>query len=411
MPDDLHPGTRLRLRPTALAVGGDAVARDDHGQVVFVAGALPGEDVDAEVTDVHARYAHALAGEVIEASPDRQVPPCPHRRAGCGGCDLQHVAPAAQPGLKVELVRDALARLGRIAEPPVRAGEPLPTEGFRTTVRAGVEDSRAGLRRARSHELIAVDHCLVAHPLVDELLVEGRFGAASEVTLRAGPATGERLALLHPTADGARLPDDVVVVGTDELRGGRRAWYHDDIAGHRFRISATSFFQSRADGAAALVAEVTRAVEGNLGPGATVVDAYGGVGLFAASLASPKAVPAEEAVRAVLVERGASSVADARVNLAGHHAKVVRADVDRWRPPAADVVVADPARAGLGRRGAAAVTRAGAPVVVLVSCDPASLGRDAALLAGAGYRLDQAVVVDLFPHTHHIEVVSTFRLG
>ena len=89
--------------------------------------------------------------------------------------------------------------------------------------------------------------------MLDELIVEGTFGAATEVTLRVGAETGERLALVAPTRDGVRLPDDVRVVGADELAAGKRAWIHEIVAGRRWRISAESFFQTRPDGAAALV--------------------------------------------------------------------------------------------------------------------------------------------------------------
>jgi 23S rRNA (uracil1939-C5)-methyltransferase len=112
-----------------------------------------------------------------------------------------------------------------------------------------------------------------------------------------------------------------------------------------------------------------------------------------------------------VVERSASSVADARVNLGDLDVRVVRADVDRWRPSPVELVVADPSRQGLGRRGAASVARTAAAVVVLVSCDPAALGRDVRLLGEAGYRLERARLVDLFPQTHHLEVVTRFVPG
>jgi 23S rRNA (uracil1939-C5)-methyltransferase len=230
---------------------------------------------------------------------------------------------------------------------------------------------------------------------------EGRFGTASEVTLRCGARTGERVAVVAPNADGVSLPDDVRVVGDDELRAGRRAWFHEEVADVRFRISAASFFQARPDGADALVAAVRDAV-GDVDDRCRVVDAYAGVGLFSATVASG-------ARSIVAVERSASSVADARVNLAALPARVVRSDVERFRPTPADVVVADPARAGLGRVAVERLAATGAPALALVSCDPASFARDVGLLARAGYALDRATIVDLFGHTSHVEVVSAFR--
>jgi tRNA/tmRNA/rRNA uracil-C5-methylase (TrmA/RlmC/RlmD family) len=135
----------------------------------------------------------------------------------------------------------------------------------------------------------------------------------------------------------------------------------------------------------------------------TLLDAYTGVGLFAGSL-----IGGRPGWRAMAVENHRSSVADARTNLADLDARVIATTVERLRAPRADLVVADPARAGLGRSGASVLAATGAPRIVLVSCDPAAAGRDLALLRGHGYQPVEAVVVDLFPHTHHTEVVTRF---
>ena len=123
------------------------------------------------------------------------------------------------------------------------------------------------------------------------------------------------------------------------------------------------------------------------------------MGLFAGTIASS---------HATVVEFGASSIADARINLADVDHRVVKADVAHWGATRADVVVADPPRAGLGPRGVAKVAATGAERLALISCDPAALGRDARLLGDAGYELRTATVVDLFSHTSHVEVVSRF---
>lgn len=130
--------------------------------------------------------------------------------------------------------------------------------------------------------------------------------------------------------------------------------------------------------------------------------AYAGVGLSASVLGAARGV------RVVAVESEPAAVADARVNLADVDAEVVASEVGRWDPVRADVVVADPARSGLGRPGVAAVAATGAPRLVLVSCDPASLARDTTLLAAAGYRLAAVTLVDAFPDTFHVETVSRF---
>ncbi len=215
---------------------------------------------------------------------------------------------------------------------------------------------------------------------------------------------------MSPTRDGVRVPEDVLVVGTDELAAGKRAWIHEIVAGRRWRISADSFFQTRPDGAAALVdvagslsADLLDAESPRVERPWTLLDAYSGVGLFAGSLLDDR-----EGWRAVAVESNRSSVADARANLADLDARVIPTTVERLRAPRADLVVADPARAGLGRAGASVLAVTGAPRILLISCDPAAAGRDVALLRGHGYQPVESVVVDLFPHTHHTEVVTRF---
>jgi 23S rRNA (uracil1939-C5)-methyltransferase len=205
---------------------------------------------------------------------------------------------------------------------------------------------------------------------------------------------------VHGSRDDVLLPEDVRVVTEAELRGGSRAWYHEELAGRRWRVSARSFFQARPDGAEALVQAVALAVDGTLTTDAHLVDLYGGVGLFAGSL--------DPVGHVTVVESGASSVADARINLADRQARILKSDVARWRPARADVVVADPPRTGLGAARVAAIAATHAGRVALVSCDPAALGRDAKLLGAAGYELRSATLIDLFPHTSHVEVVSRF---
>lgn len=392
--------TSVVLRTTGVAAGGDAVARDDDGRVVFVTGALPGETVAVELDEEKPRFARGHAVEVLEPAAGRVAPPCAAVAAGCGGCTWQHVRPEAQRELKVDIVRDTLQRLGGVHEPRVDPGPQLPAHGFRTTVRVTVtEDGRPGFRRARSHEAVPADECLVAHPLLQDLLRTARFGdGTAEVTLRCGAATGERLVLGSPTAAGIDVGPEVVTVGEDDLRDGTAAAaaYHEEVAGRRFRISARSFFQTRADGAAALVEVVRAALAG--APHGPFVDAYGGVGLFGGTVADGRPV--------TLLEWSASSAADARVNLP--EARVLALDVARWRPAPAAVVVADPARAGLGTRAVDVLAATGATHLVLVSCDPASLGRDAGLLARHGFAHDGTTLVDLFPHTPHVEAVSLF---
>jgi 23S rRNA (uracil1939-C5)-methyltransferase len=218
--------------------------------------------------------------------------------------------------------------------------------------------------------------------------------------------------LAEPNATGVVVPDDVTVVGLDELRrrkGGRSASYHEEIAGRRWRISARSFFQPSPEGADALVAVATELAGDALGAG-PLVDFYGGVGLFAGTLgAAARAI--DPSVRISLVERTGSSLADARHNLTDLGVFVRPVAVERWRPEPASLVVADPAREGLREGGVAAVVATGTERLVLVSCDAASLGRDAALLRVEGFEPVESVLVDQFAMTSHVEVVTRFDRG
>lgn len=411
------PGDVVEIEVNAVVAGGDGISRGRDGKVIFVAHALAGERVRAIVTEARRDYCRAIVDEVIVPSPDRIVPRCPEVARGCGGCDLTYLDRGAQPNVKAGIVIDGLRRLGQITDPVVRPGLTLKRDGFRTTVRAAVVDGRAGFRMARSHDVVHVGRCGVIHPSLEELLVEGFFAEASEVTLRIGVHTGERLALVDPACEGVKLPDDVIVVGMDELNSpggvGRRAWHHEIVQRRRFRISAGSFFQTNAHGVEHLV-DLVRRMSGDLldVPG-TALDAYCGVGLFASCFASSADVPLAKARQFIAVERNGSAVDDARHNLSDRHAVVVSQAVEDCSPKvlgagSVDLVIADPARAGLGRRGVDALVSSGTSRVVLVSCDPGSLGRDARMLSEAGYAFVEAELVDMFPDTHHVEVVSRF---
>lgn len=404
-PDGDRPVEAVAERMVA---GGLALCRDADGRVVLAAGALPGERVTIAARPRRGTLQGPVA-EVLEPSPDRVEPPCPAVLAGCGGCDWQHVAVARQPALRAEIVADALRRLGRLTDPVVRSGPPVDPTGTRNSLRLAVDAHRMGLRAEASHDVIPLDDCLVAHPALAALLAPGVIdpGKATEITLRvaldaAGEATA-RLLVASPTAEGVAAPDDVVVVGDDELDAGHRAWFHTHLAGADLRVSARSFLQGRNAGADALVAVVREQLAG--APEGPFGDLYGGIGLFAATCAGDRPV--------VLVERSKSACADARVNLADrggpdHDVRIIAQPVERWRPSPAAVVVADPARSGLGRAGVEKAVATGAERIVLVSCDAGALGRDTAMLVAAGFDHVESVVVDLFGHTGHVEVVTRF---
>src|ERR1700741_1630987 len=192
---------------TAIVPGGAALARADDGRVVLVDGALPGERVRVTVRSERKDLVRAEVADGLDASPERVPPPCIHRREGCGGCPWQHAAPAAQPRYKRELIEDALRRIAHLPDPPLQPTVTLPVVAYRTTVRALVVDGRPAFRKQHAHDAVPIASCLVAHPLVDEILRDGHFGRAREITVRVGAATGERLVLADPERARVDVPD------------------------------------------------------------------------------------------------------------------------------------------------------------------------------------------------------------
>jgi len=392
-----EPIETLELTPTALVAGGDALARDPEGRVVFVPGALPGERVRVALREVRRDFARADLIDVIDPSPHRVDPPCPHVAAGCGGCPWQHIDVTAQRALRRDIVVDAFRRIARIDDPPMEPGMPLPSEGYRTSVRLLSSGGRPAYRRAGSHEPVIITSCLVLHPLLADLASASLFDGVKEMELRAGARTGERLVVAHPKASRMALPPGVPSVSTAEVRRGKRVCYHEEAAGRRWQISAGSFFQIRPDGADALADLVLAAAS----DASRVTDLYAGVGLFAGVLAA-------DGRRVVAVEAHRIAAADARHNLTDLDARIVISDVSRYKAVPADLVVADPSRAGLRAEGVAAALAAKPTRLVLVSCDPAALARDTVLLGAGGYSLTSVTPVDMFPHTAHVECVSIF---
>jgi 23S rRNA (uracil1939-C5)-methyltransferase len=389
-----------------LVAGGDGLARMADGRVVFVVGGLPGELVEIAIQESKKDFARGVVQRIVEPSMHRVEAPCPHVARGCGGCSWQHLDPAQHLEAKVEIVREALRRTARMPDLDVRAGAVLPSAGSRTTLRMAVGDEgRLGFRRAQSHDVVAIDHCLVAHELLADIVADARVVGASEATVRCGVGSGERGVWLHDergydvktaTIDG--LAPDVMV--------GRKTIVHERVHGVDLRVSMPTFFQSSPLAAELLVSAVDEAagddaLSGEFGP---IVDAYGGCGLFTATLIDLD-------VDVTLVESSRSACADAKVNLGDHRARIEEVAFEQWSPTRAGLVIADPARNGLGKRGVETLAATGAPRVVLVSCDAVAGARDIALLAERGYQCDSVTVLDLFPNTPHVEMVASLRLS
>ena len=397
----------LELHPTAMAHGGEAVARKD-GKAHFIAGAMPGEVVEAAVTEDRGSWARARLVSVLDASPDRREPPCPHAHL-CGGCQWQHTERSTQLKWKRDIVAGQLSHLGRIEDPPVNDTlDPGPALGYRNRMDFHVVDGRPGLMRHRSNDVVPLDSCPLLDPMLQPVFDNlGDLTGVDRITLRCGTQTGDILIIVE-----GELPAQAESWGVPVLqRQGKRLVpvvgeprLAEVVDGTRFSIPFAGFFQNNTHGADALVKVVREAAD--IGEEETLLDGYCGVGLFGATVGA-------DAELVLGIDSVTDAVERARTNLdrAGVNSYLVTGsftkDIERldayW-----DVAIVDPPRKGLGERGVNAVTSTLPRRIVYVACDPASLARDSRILGAVGYELVEATPIDMFPQTYHVEVVATF---
>lgn len=407
-----RPSRKVTLTLTQIAHGGEAFGRHE-GKVIFVPHSVPGETVRARVVQEKKTWARARLVEILTPSPDRIAPPCPYFGPDrCGGCQWQHIAYERQLHLKREIVIDQLRRLGHIADPPVEptlaVGEPF---GYRNHMQFTVAPGgQLGLLRAESHHTIPVDACLLLHPLLAEIYptLEVEWEGVQRVILRAGVNTGERMVILE--TEGAEIPELAVDIPVSVVLHRPRKppfplaglpFIHERVGERTFRISSDSFFQVNTAGAEAL-AHLVRELLDPKGH-ETLLDLYCGVGLFGLSLAEDVGLVVGVDASESAMEDAAQNAGDLE-NIALHEGPALDVLQVLWEP--VDLVVLDPPRSGAGEEVLRHLRRLNARRIAYVSCDPATLARDAGHLVDLGYRLEVVQPVDMFPQTYHIETVS-----
>jgi 23S rRNA (uracil1939-C5)-methyltransferase len=426
------PSAEIDLDLTALAYGGEALGRDAAGRVVFVSFALPGERVRVQLLTQRKRWARGRLLQVLQPAGERVSPRCMHY-GSCGGCHYQHLAYPAQLRAKEALLRGQLQRLGKIPDPPVEPCLPAPSPwntrnalqfhldpaGRLGFVRSGQAEREqtpqpVGRRRpgAADPQVLPIQECHLPEPALAALwpLVDlEQVPGLERVGLRVGRG-GQAMLILHgqapPQVDlDLELPVSVVWLwpgGLQVLAGAEHLTL--EVAGREFRVSAPSFFQVQTRLAGELVRLVLEGAA--VRPGEVAYDLYAGVGLFSRFLA-------EAGSRVAAVEQSRWACEDFQHNLGDlegvelYEATVEEALPDM--PSAPQAVVVDPPRAGLAPEVIDQLIRRAPPRLVYVSCDPATLARDAARLQEGGFRLERAVPVDLFPQTYHIEAVTHWR--
>ncbi|MFN3928184.1 MAG: 23S rRNA (uracil(1939)-C(5))-methyltransferase RlmD [Thermoflexus sp.] len=405
--------TRIHLTLERMAHGGEAIGRHE-GKVIFVPFGIPGEIVEIEVTEDRGSYARGRIVKILSPAPERVDPPCPHF-GECGGCHLQHMQYEAQLHWKAEIVRDQLRRIGKIEDPPVRPTIPSPEPfGYRNQIQFSASpDGRLGFQAMRSHRVVPISRCWIAHPMLQELYealdIEGL--ELRRLTLRCGVRTGDRMVIFETEGDELPVLETDLRVSLILLTADEKAvpligldYLTEEVGGFVFRISAPSFFQTHTAMAEQIVHQVVEWAD--LHGTETVLDAYCGVGLFAAHLAP-------FAQRVVGIEAHPAAAADARHNLARFpHVEILMGTVEERAPTLEgpfDVVVVDPPRTGCSKEALEALLRLAPRRWIYVSCDPATLARDARQLLDAGYHLRVVQPFDMFPQTYHIEAVSLFE--
>ena len=421
----------MELKIEKMIYGGDGLARVADGalprsKTVFLPYVLAGEVVSAEVVEEKASFTRARPQQIMEASSHRATPGCQYF-LHCGGCHYQHAEYQHQLEIKREVLRETLARTGKITwqgEIKMHSAEPW---HYRNRTRLHVRAQggfAAGYHRPGSHLLLPVRECPISSPLINRGIAalwaagEGSLAPAElrEVEFFAGPDDAEMLMEFYletPPDTAMREQLDTFFYALQqalpELRGataftvadfsGKRhaAWGEQhleyQVSGRGYRVSAGAFFQVNRFLLAEAVEVMTAGRSGKL-----ALDLYAGTGLFAAALA-------EKFAAVLAVESSSASVADLRVNAAS--CEVVSATTEqflgRYNGAAPDHAIVDPPRSGLGEKTARMLARVSPQEISYLSCDPATLSRDLRVLIESGYKIRQVHMLDLFPQTFHIE--------
>lgn len=385
-----------------LVYGGAGLGRLD-GRVILTPFVLPGERIRAEAEQEKPGLVRARMVEVLEPAAERVAAGCPYF-GRCGGCAYQHAPYELQISAKRAILGEELRRVGKL-DPPQEieavAGEPW---GYRNRVRLHIEGGRLGYREARTHKLCAIERCPIASPKLNEtiavlreMLGDGRwprFVREIELFTDEGQVQLNVAESDQPVARrffdwcAERIPG--LVPGALDYQG-------------RFRVSGNSFFQVNRFLLEPLVEAAVGAAAGD-----NALELYAGVGLFSLALGV-------RFRQVTAVESGSAAVRDLQFNLERAGCAQVKAEKNTAEAylerleAAPDFVLADPPRAGLGKRVVKRLAELRSRSVAIVSCDPATLARDLAALVAAGYHIEKMTLVDLFPQTYHLETVV--RLG
>lgn len=407
------------VHATKMVYGGDVMGRLPDKRAVFVPFLFPGEEAAVSLVESKRGFARAELLEVLKPAPNRISPLCAHFGT-CGGCHYQHIPYDDQLELKRQILAEQIERIGGLIDPPVKAIIPSSQQYlYRNHVQFHLtQNGEIGYRRPRSNEVLAIHECHLpeAHlNAVWPLLDFESIPAVERVGLRSG--SGEDIQLTIESADLAapemrieELPISVVHLspgGELVLAGSQEIWI--DILERPLRVSAGAFFQVNTKMAESLVKHILNTLPDftELDNSSTILDLYCGVGLFSAFLAPLVG-------RVVGVESSPSAADDFVINLDEFEAvDLYQAKVEQVLPQLElepDIILVDPPRNGVSPKAMDGLIELKAPILVYISCDPATLSRDAKRLTNGGYQLRQITPFDMFPQTYHIESVSFWSI-
>lgn len=386
-------GDELQVKIEKIVPGGSGLAFAEN-LTVFVALAAAGDRLRVKINQIKGKTAFAEIVRVIEPSADRQEPPCVYF-GSCGGCDFQQMDYRAQLAAKVAIIRDCLARIGKIDyEPEIKIfGSPRELD-YRARAQWHVDRRRRkiGYYRRHSHDVIDVKVCPIITPELQSVLTELRETIEWETFL-----SGKIEIEAASANEAVSVYSSEIVEPTEELSF--------NLNGNRYFYDATTFFQGNPFLIEQLIETATRGASG-----AAALDLYCGVGLFTLPLAKKfeRVVGVEANGKAIdFAER---SVQNARIE----NVRLVREDVREWlsqnRTETVDFVLLDPPRAGTEKEIVESLLAIKPDEISYVSCEPSTLARDLRVLCGGGYRIESIVALDLFPQTHHVETVVRLKL-
>ncbi len=398
---DPDTNTVREISVEKLVYGGRGLARID-GQVVLAPWVLPGETARVEVMRSRPGMLEAEPRDVIVRSPQRVAPGCPYFGT-CGGCAYQHAAYEYQLEQKREILREVLARVGKLTPPGEIAMVSAAPWGYRNRSQFHIADKRIGYLEAGTHRLCPVTVCPISSPKINETLTTliammrdrrfPRFVRSLELFTNESEVQVNVLETERPVAR------EFFDWSAERIPGANAGYIEYAAAGERFRVGYRSFFQVNRY---LLDRLVETALEGAQGDSA--LDLYAGVGLFSLPLARRF-----RKVAAVEASAGAHRDLEFNAQRGGVAVDARHSGVEQFLAlldEAPDFVLADPPRVGLGRQVIRELLRLKPRLLTIVSCDPATLARDLAALVAGGYRIETMTLVDIFPQTWHLETIT-----